>query len=264
MRGVVAVGMALLVSLGGSGCFATDEDPEAQSEDTGSGTTTGAAGTQGASPAGGSGNAAPSVNLTASALNGSAPLTVAFTLDGSDPEGGPLSWTLAFADNGTTANGTALPANATHVFEEAGNYTVVLTAVDAGNLSANATVTIAVAAGGPLPEPQAFEGTLTGAPYLPQVGSPNGLWSDASATHAFTMAGQADTMTIVLTYEDGVFFTDLDLFITDPNGEETAAEAAGQEPPVVIASPVPGEWSIEVFAYGAEGEVDYSITVAYA
>lgn len=79
-------------------------------------------------------------NLTASVLNGTAPLNVTFTLDGTAP--GNLTWTLE--SNGTElANGTALPTNVTHGFNQTGNVTVVLTVSGAsGNAMANVTLVI--------------------------------------------------------------------------------------------------------------------------
>ncbi|MEK6975048.1 MAG: PKD domain-containing protein [Candidatus Thermoplasmatota archaeon] len=208
-------------------------------------------------------NKAPTASLNASVLAGAAPLAVSFALNGTDPEGAALAWVLSFGDNSTNATGTSLPANATHTFNAAGTYAATLHATDAGNLSATVTLNITVSAGGPVPAPEHFEDSVTGIPYIPLVGSPNSFYPGASVTHTFTTATPATSMTITLAYEEGLFFTDLDLFITGP-GVDTSGEAAGPEPPVVIASPQAGEWSIEVFAYGGEGEVAYTLDVTFA
>ena len=153
MRGVVAVALALLVSTVASGCFVEDKDP--QTQDTGttqtatsSGTTGPRTGTTTTTTGSASGNTtadrAPVANLTADTLNGTAPLNVTFAVDGSDPDGGALDWILTFGNTTLgTGNGTTLPANVTHSFTEAGNFTVVLTVTDgAGNATANVTVVV--------------------------------------------------------------------------------------------------------------------------
>lgn len=83
-------------------------------------------------------------NLTASVLNGTAPLNVTFRLAGSAP--GELAWTLV--SNGTQlGKGASLPANVTHVFNQTGNVTVVLTVTgSSGNATARVTLSIAAAA----------------------------------------------------------------------------------------------------------------------
>lgn len=88
---------------------------------------------------------APTADLTADRLNGTAPLQVNFTMDGAAGDAN-LTWTLAV--NGTeTANGTTLPANATHTFTEVGNVSVLLT-VTAGNQTATASLVMSVEAAG--------------------------------------------------------------------------------------------------------------------
>lgn len=97
-------------------------------------------------------NAAPTATLEASALNGTAPLNVTFTLGGSDPDGDDLTWSLTVGND--TQAGDALPATVNATLE-VGNHTVTLTVSD-GNLTGNATLVIAVEAGaatGPAVEP---------------------------------------------------------------------------------------------------------------
>lgn len=93
----------------------------------------------------------PSAHVTASPLNGSAPLLVNFTLTGSDPDGDALNWTLVFGD-GNSTNGTTLPADVNHTYAMTGNWTAMLT-VDAGSDNATSSVLITVGStsgGGPL------------------------------------------------------------------------------------------------------------------
>ena len=151
MRGVVALTAALLVSLTASGCFVEENDPETQATDgaTTTGASTSATNTSVA-------NRSPVANLTATPENGTAPLNVTFAIQGSDPDGGALNWTLSL-DNTTlgSGNGTILPSNVTHQFSDSGNFTVVLLVTD-GLLNATANITITVAAGA--------NGTVGGAP----------------------------------------------------------------------------------------------------
>jgi hypothetical protein len=153
MRGVVAVSVALLVSLMSSGCFVAEDDPETQDgETTGTGTssatrtsTTSRSGTSTSSTTGNAvANQAPTASLAATPLNGTAPLNVTFEVGGADADSANLSWSLTL---GTTllANGTALPANFTQAFG-VGNHTVILVVSDGAN-NATANVTIQVAAG---------------------------------------------------------------------------------------------------------------------
>ncbi|MEK6975049.1 MAG: PKD domain-containing protein [Candidatus Thermoplasmatota archaeon] len=156
MRGVVVVAGALLFALASSGCFVPADDPETQGADVGgavasstasgstagstskSGTATSATSTTGSAAAS---NAAPTASLVATPLNGTAPLEVTFEVNGTDADGENLTWILSF-EGTTIANGTSLPAEATHTFTEVGNHTVSLRVSDA---SANATTNVTVA-----------------------------------------------------------------------------------------------------------------------
>lgn len=143
-------------------------------------------------------------NLTASVLNGTAPLNVTFTLDGTAP--GNLTWTLE--SNGTElANGTALPANVTHVFNQTGNVTVVLTVSGAsGNASANVTLAIA---GGAVPDAVVADptrcdrsATILGALYMFEGDGGTWLFVETNGidglqvenTHPAEATGQAEAL----------------------------------------------------------------------
>jgi hypothetical protein len=77
-------------------------------------------------------NQAPTGSVAVSVPGGAAPLNVTFALEGQDPDGDVLNWTLAFGD-GAQANGTTLPSNVTHRFEVAGAYNATFTLDDGAN-----------------------------------------------------------------------------------------------------------------------------------
>lgn len=112
-------------------------------------------------------NAPPTASLTANVTNGSAPLPVRFDLSGDDSDGDNLTWTFdADGDGEADANGTDLPSTFEHTFEEAGNYTAVLTVSDEeDSASSNVTITVEVpVATGPVicdrPNASSYGGTL--------------------------------------------------------------------------------------------------------
>jgi hypothetical protein len=153
MRGVVAAALLLMMVL--SGCVAEKKDADTDSTSgTASGSTSAsksgtstktASGTGSLAPA--AGNHAPTVNITAAPINGTAPLNVTFALSGSDADNDTLHWVLMLP-NETIANGTGLPGNHTHAFTDAGNYTVTVSVWDGKvNVTANVTVTVTAAAG---------------------------------------------------------------------------------------------------------------------
>ncbi|MCA1813298.1 MAG: PKD domain-containing protein, partial [Halobacteriales archaeon] len=82
----------------------------------------------------------PFANLTADPITGRAPLAVNFTIQGTDPDGSIVNWTLDYGD-GTNATGpgtqieepfTVFPA---HVYTEGGDYDVGLRTLDSsGNI----------------------------------------------------------------------------------------------------------------------------------
>ncbi len=86
-------------------------------------------------------NTAPEAILAASVLNGTAPLNVTLTLEGSDADGDNLTWELTVGNE--TETGDALPATVNRTLE-AGNHTFTLVVRD-GELAGNATLVIAVA-----------------------------------------------------------------------------------------------------------------------
>lgn len=171
MRNLVAVASIALLTLAFAGCA---DDPErypdgvpSSSSSRTSATTassTSATGTTTSSTNGTGGNNAPTASITLAAnqsASGPAPLNVTFVLNGTDPDGDPLTWTLSFGNgtNSTPVEGTELPALVNHTFE-AGNHTVSFELSD-GQTTTNATYVITSGSGDPnagLPAPIAFSG----------------------------------------------------------------------------------------------------------
>jgi PKD repeat protein len=84
-------------------------------------------------------NQAPTVQIAADPLNGSAPLDVRFTASGRDPEGGALIYTWDYGDGSQGAG-----RSVTHRYLTAGTYTAKVTARDAQGATGTATVQVVV------------------------------------------------------------------------------------------------------------------------
>lgn len=84
-------------------------------------------------------NLAPTVEATSDVESGPAPLKVAFTATGEDPEGEDLTYAWDFGD-GSKGEG----AEAEHTYTEPGTYTARVTATDASGATATDTVAIEV------------------------------------------------------------------------------------------------------------------------
>ncbi len=122
----------LLVGVLLSGCFGDETAPPTAALETTDGTneTTAPALNETIETTNGT-NAAPVASLIATVSNGTAPLNITFTLDGSDPDGDNLTW--VFDDgNGNSTTGDTLPAtvNVTYL---AGNWTTTFTVSDGMN-----------------------------------------------------------------------------------------------------------------------------------
>lgn len=88
------------------------------------------------------GSRSPIAVVSADRTSGTAPLTVAFSSDGSrDPEGDPLTYAWDFDSDGTT---DATAANPTHVYQTNGVFTARLTVTDGAGKSGTASETIVV------------------------------------------------------------------------------------------------------------------------
>jgi PKD repeat protein len=102
---------------------------------------------------------APSVTVQADVLSGFAPLTVNFTQAAQTFDGTVIAYLWDYNGDGTVDQSTTVPT-ATHTFTAAGNYVVIVTAVDARGHLATASVGITVTQA-PLPAPQPPSVTLT-------------------------------------------------------------------------------------------------------
>lgn len=99
-------------------------------------------------------NAAPSAELNASAVSGTAPLPVTFTVNGSDPDGDALTWSLDSNGDGTVdATGEELPATVNVTFDSPGSFNVTLTVSD-GVADDVVMVSISVEPAGPVARQQ--------------------------------------------------------------------------------------------------------------
>jgi PKD repeat protein len=86
------------------------------------------------------GNRAPTVQLTATPTSGKAPLTVAFSAAGSDPDGDALTYRYDFGDGSKPETGRT----PTHKYSKVGTYTARVTVTDTGGATGTATVQITV------------------------------------------------------------------------------------------------------------------------
>jgi len=84
-------------------------------------------------------NQAPTVQIAADPISGSAPLDVRFTASGRDPEGGPLMYTWDFGDGAGGAG-----RSVTHRYLTPGPYTAKVTVRDAQGSTGTATVQVTV------------------------------------------------------------------------------------------------------------------------
>lgn len=148
MRLVVAVALLLLASAM-AGCAQNGGDG-AKDPGTLGGSTSGT----GTGPGNGTGSTAYSVTLKANQVNGTAPLSVEFTINATV---GAASWRLSFGD-GAIGNGTGQPSVANHTYPIGGNFSANLTvAYPSGNLSSSLAIAVAVPEGGGPPEVTHFE-----------------------------------------------------------------------------------------------------------
>lgn len=134
----------LAASLALAGCVGTDDGDEALEE-----TATDAAENETETPE-------PTAALSANRTSGPAPLNVSFSLEASAGNAS-ADWTFEPGDGGEAVEGDASNATVDHTYEEAGNYTALLT-VEAGNRTADDAVNVTVE---PAPETDA-SGNETG------------------------------------------------------------------------------------------------------
>ena len=131
-----------------SGCVDSGSDP--QDAATSSAPTTSSAPANTTASVENTTNEPPVPTMEADNVTGAIPLNVTFLLNGTDPEGGNLSWTLSFGDDSENLTGESLPANATHSYALQGNFTAffeVSDGVNVANISVAVNVTGAASEG---------------------------------------------------------------------------------------------------------------------
>ncbi len=128
-------------------------------------------------------NVAPTASFTADPTSGQAPLGVSFDASGSsDPDGTIASYTWNFGDgqNGSGVSGS-------HIYANAGTFTVILTVIDNGGLMSTASQTITVTAPANASPTAAFTAT-------PEDGTP-------PLTVIFNAATSEDSDGTIATYD---------------------------------------------------------------
>ncbi|HUR61116.1 MAG TPA: PKD domain-containing protein [Candidatus Thermoplasmatota archaeon] len=249
------------------------------------GVSSGAAGTasapttSGTAAGTGGSNHAPTATLTVVNSTGNAPFNATFKLEGSDPDGDALTYTLAFGDGGANATGTTLPTTVVHAFAAKGNFTAALTVTD-GKLTALRRANVTVLAGGPAVvtlAPITISGSISGT-YIgaPVVGPPPAVGGyTAQNDHKFPVPSIVNKITLHLAW--GETATDLDYAVATPDGKEAASaanynEPSGQafdatEPDLTITDPAllaqTGDWVVTVYP-GSAAEADYTVTVTFS
>jgi hypothetical protein len=204
-------------------------------------------------------NLRPLPTLDASVVQGAPPLTVDFALGGADPDDDPLNWTLDLqGDAAPDHNGTALPANVTHVFETAGSFNVTFTLSD-GLAEARSQITINVtgdAVPTEIPEPIVFTGYFG--------------FGDGEANLQVPLAAKVGSITFHMEYNQEVggvpeVDNDLDWEVTGPGGQGGEGANYGPEDDIVEEEPNIGEWNIRLIPYSIfPTGCDYAITVTFA
>lgn len=165
MRPVSVLALVSLLAVALAGCADDAERypdgvPTASSSTTRSSTASGTGGSTSASASstttsssgnttGPVANTAPTAGLTATPLNGTAPVNVTFSLSGADADGDALGWILTFGD-GNQTNGTTLPTTLVHEYKSKGNLTAVLSVSD-GVAQERARVNLTIAGGPNVP-----------------------------------------------------------------------------------------------------------------
>lgn len=191
-------------------------------------------------------NRAPTAGLAPSSTTGKGPLTVNFTLTGSDPDGDALTWTLDLGDGSDDATGSSLPANVGHIYAP-GNYTVRLEVSD-GRRSTTAAATVSVLADDvatPPPSPVAFTGTATGlcgdAGFILTL-MEGECFPDGVLQHNFTVPPGVTNLTFSLNWTfQAPAVTDLDVYILDGAGKEVAQGSCANIAPLPNPEVPPGE-----------------------
>lgn len=207
-------------------------------------------------PAGPDGNEPPTIELSASTTRGTAPLTVSFSAEASDPDGDPLAYSWTFG-NGERAEGNS---SQTIVYDEPGEYTTVVTVSD-GLSERRASVRVQVDP--PAEPPVANTPPSVSVSATPLTGSvPLRVTLEAEASDA-----DGDDLSYLWDFGDGTISGDnpavhvygeagtytAAVTVSDRQGGKTRQEvtitATGEGDPVQPDVPYYGEW-----AWAARGE----------
>lgn len=252
MRTMALLATLTFVAIAFAGCSSDgdgDGDPSSSSSSTsrtstsstGTSTSQSATSTTGSSSTTSTGpsNRPPSGSISV-AVNGT---NATFSLTGSDPDGDTLVWDLTFGD-GASSNGTGLPANRTHTYAAAGNFTANFTVTDGTSPVAYAVnLTIAPSGGGTLAV-FAEATTVPGNPANSVVVPPGlGIGANGCAGYTADMSG-----------EDCVFFE----LTPDLAGHPFTGTASAGDPDLEfwdICDPALGAFMENYYATGPEAGV---------
>jgi len=168
------------------------------------------------------GNRPPVVEGAADPGSGNAPLAVRFTANGSDPDGGALTYRWEFGD-GTSASGRT----ARHTYTRNGVYTAKVTVTDRGGLTGSDEVTVTVGnpSGGQPPTVQAAADPVTGTAPLKVNFSAAGSDPDGDAftyAWAFGDGGAAGAAKVSHTYAAPGTYQAV-VTVTDVGGKSSSA-----------------------------------------
>lgn len=147
---ILTVSAMALAGCSGDGGGDATSSSSSTSRSSASGTSTSSSSTSSSGSASSTTSGAPAANQ---APSGSISVTVdgsnaTFSLTGSDPDGDIVVWDLTFGD-GSSTNGTSLPAEATHAYAGGGNFTANFTITDGTDpVTYDIAVLIASAGGG--------------------------------------------------------------------------------------------------------------------
>ena len=186
-------------------------------------------------------NQPPTASASATPTSGKAPLAVAFTGSGTDPDGTVASYAWAFGDGGTAAT-----QNPSHTYQAAGNYTATLTVTDNNGATGTSTVTIGAVANRP---PTASASATPTSGLAPLAVSFTGSGTDPDGTIAsyawtFGDGGTSSVQSPAHSYAAAGNYT-ATLTVTDNNGATGSSSvaisvsSAGNQPPTASASATP-------------------------
>jgi PKD repeat protein len=184
-------------------------------------------------------NQPPTATASATPTAGKAPLAVAFTGGGADPDGTIASYAWTFGDGGTSNS-----QSPTHTYQTGGNFTATLTVTDNGG--AKGSTTVAITAGNNQP-PTANASAAPTSGKAPLAVAFTGSGSDADGTIAsyawtFGDGGTAAVQNPAHTYQAAGNYT-ATLTVTDNNGatgtSSVAIGAVANRPPTATASATP-------------------------